>query len=168
MTNKMQTNASIPEKPAEYADALKLAEAGQTQKALASIQNYLASAPDDPEALNDAGAILFSLGDIQKAIDLLEKARNLYPDAAEILWNLVEAYLAAGKAEQAIQLFDDMQQQELLSPDVLNRTADVLLKNNNLEQAVKVLTRSLEMAPEQEILQPMIDVIRSKMNENTR
>lgn len=163
MTTQADSNPEIAEKPREYKEALALAEAGKSEEALACIQEYLASAPNDAEALNDTGAILFSLGYTEEAVNHLVKARQLYPDAAEIIWNLAETYLALSKPKLAIELFDDLQKLGVLSADVLNRTADVCLENNDLSDAVLMLQRSLEISPDQDILHPMIDVIQSKM-----
>jgi len=168
----MKTDTACPgrdnkmaEKPPAYTEALELAEAGKGEEALACIQEYLATSPHDAEALNDTGAILFSLGYTEEAVNHLVKARQLYPNAAEILWNLAEAYLALDNPRQAIELFEDMQMLGILNADLLNRTADSCLKNDLLAKAVKMLERSLELSPDQEILRPMIDVIRSKITE---
>lgn len=149
-----------------YQKALELSEAGRHEEALACIQEYLISAPNDTEALNDTGAILHCLGRSDEAINQLVKARNLQPDSAEIIWNLSETYLAAGKATEAMKLFDDMEQMDILNADVLNRTANVLLSDDNLSEAVKLLNWSLELLPDQEILPPMIEVIRYKIAES--
>jgi glycosyltransferase involved in cell wall biosynthesis len=61
-----------------------------------------------------------------------------------------------------MQLFDRMQQSGVLNADVLNRTASVFLNQNNKADAIEMLLRSLRICPNQEILQPMIQVIRSK------
>jgi len=153
------------DKPLEYQEALALAEAGKSEEALACIQEYLGSAPHDAEALNDTGTILFSLGHTEEAVNHLRKARQLFPDAAEITWNLVEVYLAVGEPREAMDLFDDMQQMGILNADVLNRTADACLKSDHLADAARMLERSLEISPNQEILRPMLEIIRSKMDE---
>ena len=164
----MKTNSEKAEtqKPREYNEALLLAESGKNEEALACIQEYLASSPRDAEALNDTGALLFSLGYTEEAINHLLKAKQLYPDGAEILWNLSESYLAAEQPQKAIELFQDMQKLGILNADILNRTADSCLKNERLSDAVKMLELSLEVSPDQDILHPMIKVIRSKMTEN--
>ena len=79
----------------------------------------------------------------------------------------MEVYLADNKPQQAAEFFDRMEQMGILNPDVLNRTADVFLKNDALTEAAEMLGRSLEMAPQQEILIPMIDIIRGKIAEKT-
>ena len=106
-----QTNSC----PNDYKKALDLAEAGKYSEALTSIQQYLGSAPDNAEALNDTGAILHCLGRSREAIEHFTKARNLQSDSAEIIWNLSETYLAAGQAEKAMELFDDMERMGILN-----------------------------------------------------
>ena len=145
-----------------YERALQLAEAGRYQDALACIQDHLCTAPDDAQALNDTGAILHCLGRSNEAIDHFVKAQRLLNDSAEIVWNLAEAYLATGRANEAMQLFDKMEKMGVLNAEVLNRTANVFLNQNNKADAVEMLLRSMRICPNQEILEPMIQVIVSK------
>ncbi|MHC4643709.1 MAG: tetratricopeptide repeat protein [Planctomycetota bacterium] len=146
-----------------YERGLKLAQASRYQEALACIQEHLCTAPDDGQALNDAGAILYCLGRADEAIDHFVRAKSIQGDSAEVLWNLVEAYLGAGRVDEAIRLFDDMERLGILNSDILNRTANVLLAQDNKAGAIEMLYHSLEIAPDQKILEPMINVIRSKM-----
>jgi pentatricopeptide repeat protein len=141
---------------------LELAEAGKHSEALASIQEHLRTAPNDAQALNDTGAILYCLGRSGEAINHFVRARNLQSDAAEIIWNLVEAYLAVGRADQAMQLFDDMQRLGILNADILNRAANIFLDQGNKADAIETLLRSLQISANQEILNPMIEVIQTK------
>ena len=145
-----------------YQRGLQLAEAGRYQDALVCMQEHLRTAPEDAQALNDTGAILHCLGRSNEAIDHFVKAQRHLNDSAEIVWNLAEAYLATGRANEAMQLFDKMQQMGVLNADVLNRTANVFLDQNNKADAVEMLLRSLHISPNQEILEPIIQVILSK------
>ncbi len=145
-----------------YRRGLELAEAGRHQEALEHIRAHLQAAPEDGEALNDAGAILHCLGRSDEAIDHFSRARRLRQDSAEILWNLSEAYIAVGRAEEAAGLFDDMERMGILNPDVLNRAATVFLDQGDKANALEMLLRSLEIAPAQNVLTPMVEVIRSK------
>ena len=163
-----QTQKNVFGKSNDYQKALELAEANRHEEALGCIQEYLSSAPNDAEALNDAGAILHCLGCSDEAIHHFVKARNLQPDSAEIIWNLSETYLAAGKAKEAKELFDDMERMGILNADVLNRTAVVLLNEGNLTDTLEMLRRSLKLSPDQKILQPMIEIIDRKMAEHNR
>jgi glycosyltransferase involved in cell wall biosynthesis len=154
--NNASENANLHEK------GLQLAESGRYQEALACMQEHLRTAPDDVESLNDIGAILHCLGRSNEAIDHFIKAQQLQKDSAEIVWNLAEAYIATDRAAEAAQLFDKMQQLGVLNVDVLNRTASVFLNQNNKADAIEMLLTSLRICPNQEILHPMIEVIRSK------
>lgn len=145
-----------------YQRGLELAEAGRHQEALACIQEHLRAAPSDGQALNDGGAILYCLGRSAEAIEHFIKARNLQGNSAEIIWNLAEAYLAVGRADEAMRLFDNMEQMGILNADVLNRTANVFLNRNNKADAIEMLLRSLQISPNQEVLIPMIETIKTK------
>jgi len=145
-----------------YSKALELAQAGRYQEAFEAIRQHLHIAPDDHKALNDAGAILHCLGRTADAIDHLVKARSLKGDSAEIVWNLAEAFLADGRAAETATLFDDMQRMRILNPDIINRTANVFLRQNKKADAVEMLLKSLDIAPNQQILNNMIEVIQTK------
>ncbi|MBN2136642.1 MAG: glycosyltransferase [Sedimentisphaerales bacterium] len=145
-----------------YRRGLELAEAGRHQEALEHIRLHLGMSPNDAEALNDTGAILHCLGRTDEAIEHFIKAKTLKSDSGEILWNLSEAYIAGGRAKEAMYLFDDMEQIGVLSADVLNRTANVFLQQNDKANALEMLLRSLSFSPGQEVLTPIVQVIRSK------
>jgi len=145
-----------------YQKGLELASAGRHQEGLNCIREHLRIVPNDAQALNDAGAILHCLGRGEDAIEFLTRARSLKSDSAEIVWNLAETYLASGRAVEAASLLGNMERMGILSIEVLNRIATMLLDQDRKGQAVEVLLRSRRLWPEQEVLAPMLDVIRSK------
>ncbi len=145
-----------------YEKGLELAEAGKYQEALACMQEHLRTTGGNAQVLNDTGAILHCLGRSDEAIEHFVKALSHQEDSAEIVWNLVEAYLAVGKANEAMQLFDNMERLGILNVDVVNRAANIFLDQNNKADAIEILLRSLRTWPNQEILKPMIEVIRHK------
>lgn len=145
-----------------YQHGLELAETGQYEAALGCIREHLRSRPHDAQALNDAGAILHCLGRSDDAIEYLTKAWGLQPDSGEIVWNLMEAYLAADLASEAVFLVDKMEGMGILTVDVMNRLATRLLNQGKKGQAADILLRSHDLWPSQEILKPILEVIRSK------
>ena len=146
-----------------YDRGLELAETNRHQEALASMLEHLRQHPDDPEAMNDVGAILHCMRRWDEAIDYLVRARGFMPHSAEVLWNLCEVYIDSGRAVEAAKLFGDMAGLGILNPDVLNRTANVFLQTEDLPCAVEMLLQSLDMAPaQQSILKPILDAIHSK------
>ncbi|NQT03904.1 MAG: glycosyltransferase family protein, partial [Planctomycetes bacterium] len=159
---KMGINSNQLGSPNHYKRGLELAEAGKYQEALSCMQEHLRTTGGNAQVLNDTGAILHCLGRSDEAIEHFIKARSYQKGSTEIVWNLVEAYLAIDKANEAMRLFDDMEQLGILNVDVINRTANIFLEQNNKANAIEILLRSLRIWPNQEILNPMIEVIRSK------
>ena len=153
--------AAIP--AGRHGKAVKLAEAGKYQDALDVIEQHLDESPDDAEALNDAAVLLHCLDRSDMAVEYLERARQLDPGHPEMVWNLVEALLAEAQADKARPLFDAMDKAGMLNIDVLNRAANIFLNQGNLAAASEMLEWSLRLEPRQEILKPMIEVIRHKM-----
>ena len=147
-----------------YEKGLQLAESGQYQQALDCIKQYLNEAPDDGQAWNDIGAIMYCLGDIDGSIEYFEKARKLCnaSEAGEVYWNLSEAYIDGGYPTLAASLFDEMEQYGILTADAINRVANIFLQQEYYGNAIEALLRSLRLTPNQEILHPMIEVIRTK------
>jgi hypothetical protein len=146
----------------DYERGLEFVKVGNYHQALDYMQRHLQTNGGDLQIYNDTGAILHCLGRSDEAIAYFIKARSMQNDSAEIIWNLAEAYLATGMAEQAERLFGDMEAMEILNVDILNRTANVYLNQGNKAGAIEMLIRSLKICPEQEILSPMVQVIRSK------
>jgi len=145
-----------------YRRGLELAGAGRYQEGWDCLREHLRVMPEDVGALNDAGTILHCLGHAEDAIGLLTRAQRLQADSAEIVRNLVEAYLAGGRAAEAAAHFDSMERMGSLSIDVLNRTATLLLDQGNKGLAMEVLLRSHRLWPDQEVLRPILGVIRSQ------
>lgn len=145
-----------------YQRGVELAEVGHYEAALNCMREHLRGAPDDAQALNDTGAILHCLGRSGDAIAYLKKAHHLQAGSGEIVWNLVETYLAGGMASEAASQFEAMERAGVLNIEVLNRTATMLLDQGKNGEAVEVLLRSFRLWPEQEVLTPILEVIRSK------
>jgi glycosyltransferase involved in cell wall biosynthesis len=158
----LNTNSDSINNLTGYDSAVELAQAGKYEQALACMREHLKNAQNNTEILNDIGAILHCLGRTYEAIEYFKKAHSIKPDSVEIIWNLVEAYLAAGAVEDAVLFFDKMERLSVLNVDVLNRAANVFLNKNDKANAIEMLLRSLQISPEQKILLPMIQVIRSK------
>lgn len=145
-----------------YENALQLTEAGQYLQALECLQQHIQKNPNDAEALNDTGAVLHCLDRSEEAVTFLKRAKTLEPDNPQITWNLAEAYLALCRPDDASHLFDYMESMDILNPDLINRTAKQFVDLGKKAQAIEMLLRSLHIAPNQKVLQPMLDVIKSK------
>jgi glycosyltransferase involved in cell wall biosynthesis len=160
MTNVKNSDAF--QQPHGYDAALELAQAGQYEQALDCMREFIRQTGGNAEVLNDTGAILHCLCRTEEAIEYFIRALNIKPGSTEIMWNLTEGYLALGKATEAVQLFDNLERSSVLNVDVLNRAANIFLNQGDKTCAVEMLLKSLQICPGQQILLPMLDVIRSK------
>lgn len=144
--------------------AAELAEKKCYEQALGLLEGYLKENPSDPEALNDAGTVLYCLHRGREAIAYFQKARQYSSGdmLAQVLFNLCETYLAERQPEQAVGLLDEMASHEILNADTINRIANCFVEKNAFGPAIEMLLYSLRLAPNQEILHPMIEIIRSK------
>lgn len=145
-----------------YLQGMALVEAGRHAEALVPLMQHVSANPHDVQAINDTGAVLYCLGRFEEAASCLERALALQPSSAEVIWNLVEVYLAAGKLEKLVELLPRMGALKLLTADLLNRVANAFIDRGDLAGAIEMLLHSLQIAPNQEVLHPMIEVIRSQ------
>jgi glycosyltransferase involved in cell wall biosynthesis len=145
-----------------YEHGMALVEQGKHAEALGPLMEHLGVNPHDVQAINDTGAILYCLGRMEESASCLERALALQPSSAEVIWNLVEVYLALGRPEKLITMLPQMEALKLLTPDILNRAANAYLDKGDTVGAIEMLLQSLSMAPNQDILRPMVEVIRNK------
>lgn len=166
-----------------YRRAQQLADAGRHEEALAALGEYLRQAPDDGQALNDAGALLYSAGRFDEAIDHLRRAIERLtgapimagrgarrdsggpgPDGSrgQAVWNLAEVLLAAGRPAEVLPLMDDLERVNLLTADLANRAATAMLDHGDAAGAIEALIRSYRLAPDQERLLPLYARVRQQ------
>jgi glycosyltransferase involved in cell wall biosynthesis len=145
-----------------YHRGLALVEQGKHAEAVGPLMEHLSANPHDAQAMNDTGAVLYCLGRLEEAARCLERAFALQPASAEVIWNLVEIYLALGQPGKLLPLLPLMASAKILTPDLLNRAANACLDSNDTAGAMEMLLYSLRIAPNQDILRPMVDVIRNR------
>ena len=94
-----------------YQKGLELAESGQYEEAFGYLRKHLESCPSDGQAWNDAGTVLYCLGQVDEAIKYFKKAKGLCSESelGGVYWNLFEAYLDGGYPNFAAGLFDEME-----------------------------------------------------------
>ena len=145
-----------------YTKGLELAEEGNHAESLVYMQRYLEEHPNDAEALSDTGAVLYCLGQMDQAVEHFKKAVDADKNYGQSYWNLAEAYLTEGKIHQAVELFDDMQRLEILSLELTIRTANHFLEQSDKGSAIEVMLKSAELSDSEELVKPMIEVVKSK------
>lgn len=146
----------------DYETAVALAQQGRHAEALAAVERYLQTHPQDIEALNDAGAICHCIGKTKQAIKYLSSAMQLDPSNAQVILNMLEVYIAAGMLDELQELLECSQNLKLLNPGLLNRVSDLFIQKGEIAAAVEVLLTSLKLWPNQDILRHILTVLKSK------
>lgn len=152
---------SLTDKPEASWDQILMAsyaESGQDAKAAELAQSQLDANPTDPNALNNAVAVLMQAQKYPEAIQLLEKARaNGTLNKESHFVNLAKLYLLAGQASdddpapnarKATQVLEDGMSKGLVKPSadtyvLLGQSAEMA---SNISKAVDYYNKAMPMA----------------------
>jgi len=151
-----------PPESATYRRALELVAAGRHEQALACLREYLLARPKDAHALNDAGAILYALGQHEQAARHLRIALDQlggYPP--QPVWNLAEVYLADAKTAELLALLDELRAAGALQTELANHVATRLIQGGDLAGGIEALLRSFQVSPRQDELMGLYQRARS-------
>ena len=137
------------------------AESGQDEKAAELAKNQLNSNPGDPNALNNAVAVLMQAHKYPEAIQMMEKARaagTLTKDSQYV--NLAKLYLITGQesadpapnAIKAGQVLEEGMSKGVLKPDaetyvLLGQSAEIA---NNIDKAIGYYNKAQPIATDGE------------------
>lgn len=137
------------------------AESGQDEKAAELAKNQLNSNPSDPNALNNAVAVLMQAHKYPEAIQMMEKARasgTLTKDSQYV--NLAKLYLITGQesadpapnATKAQQVLEEGMSKGVLKPDaetyvLLGQSAEIA---NNIDKAIGYYNKAQPIATDGE------------------
>ncbi len=155
---------SLTDKPQPTWDQILMAsyaESGQDDKAAQLATSQLNSNPGDPNALNNAVAVLMQAHKYPEAIQLLEKARaagTLNKDTQYV--NLAKLYLITGQessdptpnALKAQQVLEDGIGKGMIKPDaetyvLLGQAAEI---GNNVDKAIGYYNKAIPLASDGE------------------
>jgi len=155
---------SLTDKPQPTWDQILMAsyaESGQDDKAAQLATSQLNSNPGDPNALNNAVAVLMQAHKYPQAIQLLEKARaagTLNKDTQYV--NLAKLYLITGQessdptpnALKAQQVLEDGIGKGMIKPDaetyvLLGQAAEI---GNNVDKAIGYYNKAIPLASDGE------------------
>lgn len=123
------------------------AERGELAEAEALFREVLAVAPEHLGALTLLGLMLVDRGDIDAAIDLLERAREAAPGFAPIQLGLGSAYAAAGHDELAVAAMETAIKLDTTSTVPLERLAKHHILARRPREAIGLLRRVLRREP---------------------
>ncbi len=87
-------------------DALRLAQFGQNDAALARIELASQLAPNNPDILTVMGRLYLQENDFDRAVAILNRARPLAPDSPDLLLSLGSAYVRQGSYFAALEALE--------------------------------------------------------------
>ncbi|MGY3040845.1 Tfp pilus assembly protein PilF [Rhodanobacter sp. TND4EL1] len=168
---------SLSTKPEPSWDQILMAsyaESGQDDKAAALATNQLNSNPDDPNALNNAVAVLMQAHKYPEAIQLMEKARTAGTLTKESHYvNLAKLYLITGQesdnpapnATKATQVLEEGISKGVVKPSaesymLLGQAAEI---GNNVDKAIGYYDKAQPLATDGE---PALRAGRLMLSEN--
>lgn len=122
-------------------------ERGELAEAEACYRTALAAAPDHPAVLTLLGLTLVDHGDLGRAIDVLQRAREIAPAIAPVQLALGSAYSAAGEDHLAVNAMEAALQLDDTSTIPLERLAKHHLRNGRNREAIGYLRRVLRRNP---------------------
>lgn len=172
--NKAKSLSTKPEPSWDQILMASYAESGQDEKAAALATNQLNSNPNDPNALNNAVAVLMQAHKYPEAIQLLEKGRAAGTLTKESHYvNLAKLYLITGQdsdnpapnATKAAQVLEEGMSKGVVKPSaetyvLLGQSAEIA---NNTDKAIGYYAKAQPLATDGE---PALHASRLMLSEN--
>ena len=145
-----------------YKKSIDLAGAGHYGQAFSCMRSYLAECPEDAEAWNDAGAILFSLGKYKQSIEHFERSGELKFDHSELYSNLAKAYLADGQSGMVVEMFEVLKLNGVLTDEIIRGTVESFNRFGDKVNAMEAAVRAQRFCPKSKKLKSLIKKMKSK------
>lgn len=134
-------------------------KSGDREKALQSYLAAVASETGCSECRLTLAGLLIELRREEEALRVLEPVAIAEPTNPRMLYATARAYFGSEQYSKAVKYLERLQYQEGDSTSLLNFLGEALWRNGEVERAVAVWRRSLELDPNQ-------PDIREKLNEN--
>lgn len=149
------------------AAAASLRQAGRLDEAERLYRQILASAPDQPTALNWLGALLHVRGDNAGALDLLTRAARLSPREPLCLFHLAEVCRATDRQEDAVRAYRRALACQPATADLLFGLGTALLALGQADAAARELGRAVAAAPDAPQARISLNFAVAKLHQST-
>ncbi|GAB5404462.1 MAG: tetratricopeptide repeat protein [Aureliella sp.] len=103
--------------------------------------------PDEADANNLLGVLLFQTKRAEEGLAFLKTATSLKPAEAMFFYNYATALRAAGKPQEAVNAFSKCVELDPKHSDAQNALVDLLLKHKNYDAAIAQLNRIVNARP---------------------
>lgn len=126
-----------------------LDETGEKKEALRVMEDLIRQDPDNYQALNYVGFTLAEQNrDLDRALELLNKANGLSPDQAYIVDSLAWALFKSGKGQEALkEIRRAVNLGETPDPAIWEHYGDIAASQGRKDEARRAYRRAIEMKP---------------------
>jgi tetratricopeptide (TPR) repeat protein len=133
----------------ELAEARKLIDAEQFEKAEVAVRKHLHQNPRDVAALTMLGEIAGRFGYLPQAEEILRKALALAPAYAEAQLHLANTLHGRKQSDEALAILADLLSRDPENLSALGFKASILIALRRMDDGLAVHRQMLELAPEQ-------------------
>ncbi len=127
--------------------ALAHHQAGRLGEAERYYRQVLRLEPQDADANNLLGVLLFQTKRAEEGLAFLSTATTIKPTEAMFFYNYATALRAAGKPQEAVNAFSKCVELDPKHGDAQNALVDLLLKHKNYDAAISQLNRIVNARP---------------------
>ena len=120
----------------------------EEEKAISLFEKSLELDPEQPFAYRDLCLALFSYRNLPKAEAIARQGIALYPDFADLYMYLGNTLAYLQKAHEALACFDRVEALIKESPELCYNRAAVHLSINHFDEALQLLERAQQLAPD--------------------
>jgi len=119
----------------------------QYKTAIEDVSTLLKNKPDHAEALLLLGAIHRSAGDLDLALQALDKASRVMPDSTSIAVERARLKMETGQLEEALKEMNHLLKENSSDEKLWALISEAYQANSQSDQAVEALTRAVRLAP---------------------
>lgn len=147
-----------------YSKGNVLEKSGRRVQAMVEMEKILAEKPDDPSALNFVGYTLAISGkDASRAERLVRKAMELKPDDGYVMDSLGWLLFKTGKTDEALAMLEKAYEKVKTDPIIAEHLGDLLVEKNRRSEALEAYRKSLEVNPENLVVQGKLKKLESEI-----
>ena len=118
---------------------------GKLQQANSLLGHMLATMPNQPDSLHLAGIVAFRLGEIERSLELMQKAIQFGVDTPLYLRNICEVYRSLGRLEEALETASRAVELSPSDPLCLHNLAIIHYERLEIDESIACAERALLM-----------------------
>ena len=141
---------------------------GQWEDALALLNKWVETDPDNAMSHARLGVTLFRLDRSKDAFNEFAKARKINPEMPHPYASLGQLFTQTGDIDNARKAFEQAHKEDAKDPTTVRTYAEWLLQQGELERAQEISTELLKLTPNAPVAVLLDGVVALMLNQNDR